>query len=320
MNRLTRIAASLGAALVGLGPALAQAEYPSRAITIVVPFAAGGGGDTFTRAIADLAQERLGVNVLVENRTGGGGTIGVGSVARAANDGHTLGFVSTSPVVMTPNFSEVPFDPSTDITYVGRFVTSPIPMIVPADSPWQNFEELVEWMRENPGRLRWSTSATRGAPQIATEALFGALEVEGVHIPMQGGSEVLAALLGDTLDMGVISEYAEPSMAGQVRVLAQSGPEPLNEMPEVPTYDALGSPLAPSMFFGIIGPGDLPAEVTETWDSLLAEIVADPRFVEVAERLGGNLAFMPHEPFQAAVLRDIAAMRIALEDLGLLED
>ncbi len=320
MKTLSSIAGLAGAALIGLGPAPAQADYPTGPITLVVPFAAGGGGDTFTRAIAELAQERLGVNVMVENRTGGGGTIGVGSVARAANDGHTLGFVSTSPVVMTPNFSEVPFDPATDITYVGRFVTSPIPMIVPADKPWQSFDDLVEWMRENPGRLRWSTSATRGAPQIATEALFGALGVEGVHIPMQGGSEVLAAILGDTLDMGVISEYAEPAMAGQVRVLAQSGPEPIAEMPDVPTYDALGSPLAPTMFFGIIGPADLPAEVTGTWDGLLAEIVEDPRFVEVADRLGGNLAFMPHEPFQAAVLRDIAAMSAALEELGLLDD
>ena len=320
MTVLPRLATALGLAALPFFAAQAQAEYPERSITIVVPFAAGGGGDTFTRTIADLAQDRLGVNVMVENRTGGGGTIGVGSVARATPDGHTIGFVSASPVLVTPLFTEVPFDPASDLTYLGRFVTSPIPMIVPADSPWESFDELVDWMRENPGRLRWSTSATRGGPQIATEALFNALEVEGVHIPMQGGSEVLAALLGDTLDMGVISEFAEPTAAGQVRVLAQSGPEAIAEMPDVPTFDTLGSPLAPSMFFGLIAPAGVPQEVTDTWDALLAEIVEDPRFVEVASRQGAPIAFQPHGEFQAAVQRDIAAFREAVEELGLLDD
>jgi len=107
--------------------------YPSRPITIIVPYAPGGGGDTFTRAIAVQAREILGTKILVENRTGGGATIGVGSVARSLPDGYTLGFVSSSPLVVVPNFFDVPYDPVKDLTYLSRFVVSPYPVLVRGD-------------------------------------------------------------------------------------------------------------------------------------------------------------------------------------------
>lgn len=314
------LAAAIGLAVLPFAATDARADYPDRAITMVVPFAAGGGGDTFTRAIADQAQERLGVNVLVENRVGGGATIGVGSVARAAPDGYTIGFVSASPVVMAPNFGELPYDPSTDLTYISRFVTSLHPMMVPTGTQWQSFEELVAWMGENPGRLRWSTAAVRGAPHVATEALFASLGVEGTFIPMQGSSEVLAGLLGDTLDMGVISDFAVPLASGDVRVLAESGPERIAELPDVPTYLDLGSPLAPSIFFGIAGPAGMPDDVVAKWDEMIGEIVATERFKDVATRLNANLAYLGNADFHPMILRDIAGMAEALETLGMLDN
>ncbi len=314
------ISAVIGIGLLPFAASDALADYPNRAITMVVPFAAGGGGDTFTRAIAEQAQERLGVNVLVENRVGGGATIGVGSVARSAPDGYTIGFVSASPVVMARNFSELPYEPATDLTYIARFVTSPHPMMVPSGKPWQDFDELVEWMRENPGRLRWSTAAVRGAPHVATEALFDALGVEGTFIPMQGSSEVLAGLLGDTLDMGVISDFAVPMAAGDVRVIAESGPERIAELPDVPTYLDLGSPLAPSIFFGIAGPAGMPDDVVALWDEMIGEIVETERFQQVAERLNANLAYLGNAEFHPMILRDIEGMTEALEALGMLDN
>jgi len=320
MTSRNLLAAAIGVAMLPFAATDALADYPDRAITMVVPFAAGGGGDTFTRAIAEQAQERLGVNVLVENRVGGGATIGVGSVARAAPDGYTIGFVSASPVVMAPNFGELPYDPSTDLAYVARFVTSPHPMLVPSGKPWQDFEELVAYMRENPGRLRWSTAAVRGAPHVATEALFATLGIEGTYIPMQGSSEVLAGLLGDTLDMGVISDFAVPLASGDIRVIAESGPERIAELPDVPTYLDLGSPLAPSIFFGIAGPSGMPDAVVSLWEEMIGEIVATDRFKDVAERLNANLAFLGYDEFHPMVLRDIAGMAEALEVLGMLDN
>ncbi|MCY3987951.1 MAG: tripartite tricarboxylate transporter substrate binding protein, partial [Gammaproteobacteria bacterium] len=206
-------------------------EYPSKPVTIVVPYAPGGGGDTFTRAVAAQAADILGVKVFVENRTGGGGTIGVGSVARAAADGYTLAFVSTSPVVMAPNFLDVPYDPLEDFTYLARFVVSVHPVLVGGESPFDSFPAVLEFARANPGRLRWSTAGINGAPHVATLAAFRQEGVEATFVPMQGSSEVLAGLLGGTIDLGVISDYSGALAAGDVRVLAEIGAEPIPGLP-----------------------------------------------------------------------------------------
>jgi tripartite-type tricarboxylate transporter receptor subunit TctC len=294
--------------------------YPSRPITIVVPYAPGGGGDTFTRAIAMQAQDLLGQKVLVENRTGGGATIGVGSVARSKPDGYTLGFVSSSPVVVVPNFFDVPYDPSTDLTYLSRFVVSPYPVLVRGDSPHKSFEALLDYAKANPGRLRWSTAGINGAPHIATLAALQTEGVEAAFVPMQGSTEVLAGLLGGTIDMGVMSDYAGPLAAGDVQILAEIGPDPIEGYPNIPTYKELGYPLSPTIFFGMAAPAGLPVGVIETWENTLKTISESEAFQEVTRRLNGNVTYLNHEEFEALVLSDIDSTRSALETLGMLEE
>lgn len=291
-------------------------EYPSKPVTIIVPYAPGGGGDTFTRAVAAQAADILGVKVFVENRTGGGGTIGVGSVARAAADGYTLAFVSTSPVVMAPNFLDVPYDPLEDFTYLARFVVSVHPVLVGGGSPFHSFPAVLEFARANPGRLRWSTAGINGAPHVATLAAFRQEGVEATFVPMQGSSEVLAGLLGGTIDLGVISDYSGALAAGDVRVLAEIGPEPIPGLPSVPTYEQLGYPLAPAIFFGLAGPAGLPRDVVARWDDAIRTITASAAFSDIAERLNGNVAYLGHEEFERHVIADIAAARRTLRTLG----
>ena len=312
---------SLIVSVVALAGCVAEVdgEYPSRPITIIVPYAPGGGGDTFTRAIAVQAREILGTKILVENRTGGGATIGVGSVARARPDGYTLGFVSSSPVVVVPNFFDVPYDPVTDLTFLSRFVVSPYPVLVRGDSPINSFGALLEYARANPGRLRWSTAGINGAPHIATLA---ALQEEGItaaFVPMQGSTEVLAGLLGGTIDMGVMSDYAGPLAAGDVRLLAEIGPEPIDGFPGIPTYKELGYPLAPTIFFGLAGPAGLPEEVIRAWESALKTISESESFREIAQRLNGKVTYLDHQHFEELVLRDIESTKLALDALGMLE-
>ena len=307
-----------GVTLAATPPVFAD-EYPTKPITIIVPYAPGGGGDIFTRAIAIQAQEILGGKIFVENRTGGGGTIGVGSVARAEADGYTLAFVSTSPVVVSPNFLTVPYDPSTDLTYLSRFVLSHNPVLVRADSPFDTFRKLLGFARVNPGRLRWATAGINGAPHLATEAAFKQEGIKSAFVPMQGSSEVMAGLLGGTLDMGVISDYATPLAAGEIRVLAEIGPEPIPELPEVPTFKQLNYPLAPTIFYGLAGPAGLPPEVISKWDAAMQTITSSDQFRDVAERLSAQLAFLDHQAFHALVLNDIESMRGAFtsDDPGL---
>jgi tripartite-type tricarboxylate transporter receptor subunit TctC len=294
-------------------------EYPSQPITIIVPYAPGGGGDTFTRAIAVQAQEILDVKIFVENRTGGGATIGVGSVARSEADGYTLGFVSSSPVVVVPNFFDVPYDPATELTYLSRFVVSPYPVLVRGNSSFDSFQSLIDYGKANPGQLRWSTAGINGAPHIATEAALQQEGIQSAFVPMQGSTEVLAGLLGGTLDMGVMSDYAGPLAAGDVKLLAEIGPEPIEEFPDIPTYKQMGYPLAPTIFFGLAGPAGLPDEVIVAWESAMKTITESTAFKEVAHRLNGKVTYLGHEEFEALVMSDIESTRSALNTLGLLE-
>lgn len=302
---------------LGLVDGAAAGDYPSKPITIVVPYAPGGGGDAFTRAVALQAQEILGIKIFVVNRTGGGATIGVGAVARAKADGYTLGFVSSSPVVAAPNFFNVPYDPAKDFTYLSRFVISAAPVLVRDDSKFQSFQDLITFARANPGKLLWSTAGINGAPHIATEAVFRKEGIKSAFVPMQGSTEVLAALLGGTVDMGVMSDYAGPLAAGDVRALADISPERVPDLANIPTYKEMGYALAPAIFFGLAGPAGLPEEVIVTWEQTMRTITASDSFNEVAKRLNGNVAYLDHEAFQAMVLSEIETMRDALQSLGM---
>ena len=302
---------------LGLVDGAAAGDYPSKPITIVVPYAPGGGGDAFTRAVALQAQEILGIKIFVKNRTGGGATIGVGAVARAKADGYTLGFVSSSPVVAAPNFFNVPYDPAKDFTYLSRFVISAAPVLVRDDSKFQSFQDLITFAKANPGKLLWSTAGINGAPHIATEAAFAKEGIKSAFLPMQGSTEVLAALLGGTIAMGVMSDYAGPLAAGDVRALANIGPERVPGLAEIPTYKEMGYALTPTIFFGLAGPAGLPEEVIATWEQTMQTITASDTFNKVAKRLNGNVAYLDHEAFQTMVLGEIETMRDTLQSLEL---
>jgi len=299
-------------ASLGLAGIAASEKYPSKPITIIVPYAPGGGGDAFTRAIAVQAQEILGTKIFVKNRTGGGATIGVGSVARARADGYTLGFVSSSPVVAAPNFFKVPYDPAKDFTYLSRFVISAAPVLVRDDSKFRTFQDLITYAKANPGKLLWSTAGINGAPHIATEAAFAKEGIKSAFLPMQGSTEVLAALLGGTIAMGVMSDYAGPLASGDVRALADIGPERVPGLAEIPTYKEMGYALTPTIFFGLAGPAGLPEEVITTWEQTMQTITASDSFKTVAKRLNGNIAFLDHDAFQSTVLSEIETIRDTL--------
>jgi tripartite-type tricarboxylate transporter receptor subunit TctC len=178
---------------------------------------------------------------------------------------------------------------------------------------------LIDYGKANPGQLRWSTAGINGAPHIATEAALQQEGIQSAFVPMQGSTEVLAGLLGGTLDMGVMSDYAGPLAAGDVKLLAEIGPEPIEEFPDIPTYKQMGYPLAPTIFFGLAGPAGLPDEVIVAWESAMKTITESTAFKEVAHRLNGKVTYLGHEEFEALVMSDIESTRSALNTLGLLE-
>lgn len=315
MMRGSMLAVAIAALML---PAAATAgSYPEKTITLICPYSAGGGGDTSSRMIAKLAGDMMGVKINVENKTGGGATIGIGAVSKAKPDGYTIGFVSTSPITIRPHMMKAPYHPLQDLSYIGQFVASNQPLVVKADSEFKTLDDVLAYAKAKPGKLRWSTSVQRGGPHVAVEAMFKAEGVKATFVPMKGGSKVLAALLGDTIDAAMISEGNKATLDGQTRILAEGTPNRNPVAPDAPILTDRGYPIAPAIFFGLAGPAGLSADVLAKWDEVLAKVVQTDEFKKLASQRKWTLQFAGHEAFTKTVETDYAAAKKAIADIGM---
>jgi len=284
---------------------------------MICPYSAGGGGDTATRIVAKIAGDIMGVQINVENKTGGGATIGIGAIAKAKPDGYTLGFISTSPITIRTHMMKAPYHPLKDLSYVGQIVSSNQPLIVRANSKWKSLKDLIDFARANPGKLRWSTSVQRGGPHVAVEAMFKKEGVTATFVPFKGGSKVLAALLGDTIDMAMISEGNKATLDGQTRILAEGTPSKNPVNPNAPTLTEAGYPIAPAIFFGFAGPANLPANVLKKWDEVLPKVLASPEFQKLASQRKWAIKHADSAAFTKTVATDYEAAKLAIADIGM---
>ena len=287
---------ALGAA-ASAWPARAADPFPSRPVTILVGFAPGGGGDTWARWLANYLRERWNVTVVVENKPGAGGTIAAGLLARAKPDGYTVGLATSSPFTVAPHLQKLPYDPVKDFSYLFQYLVSAQPLFVRADAPWKNVQELMAWGKANPGRLFWSTAATNGAVHISTAAAFQAAGIEATYVPYKGGAEAVTALLAGQIQAMVAAEFPPFLASGQVRLMAESGPDKIPGHPGVPTYTELGFPVSVPIFYGFAAPAGLPADAVRAWESAGRDMMALPAFKDMMGKLSGTPAYMDAATF-----------------------
>jgi len=319
MSKSRWIGALLGA-LVTVQPAMGQDRYPSRAITIIVPFAAGGGGDTSIRFIADQVQKAKGTTIVVENKPGGGATIGMSYVARSAPDGYTLGLISTSPFTVTPYFQKVPYDPIKDFSFISQFTVNTAPVYVAANSRFKTIEELLEFGRANPGKLRWATAAPRGTNHIAMEAALRKHNVRATFVPFGGGAEAMTALLGGNIEFGIGTDFGPPFTNGQIRLLAESGPTKIPGQPQVRTFSELGFPLILPIFLGIGGPAGLPPDAVKYWENALRDLTKTPEFAQMMGRYFSAPEFLDSNAFTQRIRNAHADTGKAVRELGMVKN
>jgi len=305
--------AALPAALAA--PALAQA-YPTRPITILIPFAAGGATDITARLIADIAGEKLRQRVIVENRPGAGGGLMTLQLSRAAPDGYTLGALTASPVLVRPHVvADAGYDPTRDLTFIARYLLAPAPIAVATNSPWATYQDLIAWARANPGRLRYTAVAARGAAHVVIEMAFRREGVRAVHVPFNNGPEAITAFRGRHIDMVAQSDYAVLLDGGEIRILAETGPERLPAAPDAPTFRELGYPVSPAIFYGIGGPARLPPEIVARWEALVREATETDRMQALIARLKMIPSYAPSERFRREALEDYAQIGEALRQV-----
>ncbi|MCJ0762626.1 Bug family tripartite tricarboxylate transporter substrate binding protein [Variovorax terrae] len=278
---VSRRAALPAMALLALGPALARAQaWPAKPLRIVVAYPAGGVSDTVARTLGDRLAAQLGTPVVIDNRAGASGSIGMDAVAKAAPDGYTLGFAAISPLVLNPHLGKSPFDPQKDIAPVASVMYSPVLLLATPACDSKDFRALLATAQARPGAVRWATSGLASVGHIMLAQIMGAARVEITHVPYKGGGQQMNDALSGQFE--ILSTNAGPAVmqhiqAGKLRPLAVGAPARLDALPGVPTLAELGLGAANlSSLFGVFAPAQTPAAVLERLNAEINKALALP--------------------------------------------
>ena len=248
---------------LALAPRLHAQDYPVRPVRLVAPFAPGGGTDFIARLIARKLSERLGQQVIVENRPGAGGNLGAALAVRAAPDGHTLLLVAGS-YTANPSLYRLEFDPVEDISPIIQLTQGPFIVAVHPDQPVKALRELVELARSRPGALSYGSAGAGSITHLATELFLDVARMRVVHVPYKGtGPALNDAMAGNVqLIFGSVSTTIQHIRSGRLRGLAVTTPARIVAVPELPTLSELGYPdCEVILWHGLVGPKGLPAAI-----------------------------------------------------------
>ena len=280
LRLISRRRAVCGLAACALAPLMARAQaWPAKPIKITVAYPPGGVADAMARLLADKLAPVLGQSVLVDNKAGASGSIGMDAVAKAAPDGYSFGFSAISPLVLNPHLGKSPFDAARDIAPVASVIASPVLLLGTSALAAKDFKELVAAAKARPGALRWATSGPASLGHIVLEQVKAGAGVDITHIPYKGGGQQINDALGGQFE--VLSVNAGPAVmgnlkAGKLKALAVGSPARLEQLPQVPTLAELGLPAANlASVFGLFAPAGTPAAAIERLNAEVNKLLKD---------------------------------------------
>jgi tripartite-type tricarboxylate transporter receptor subunit TctC len=291
------------AALAVAGGVRAQG-YPSGPIKVIVPFTAGSATDIMARTIGERLSSALGQPVIVENRPGAGGTIGINLVAKAAPDGLTLGVVSTGHVVNHVLYKDLPYDTIRDFAGVSPLATLPSVLIVTPSLGAKSVRDLVALAKSRPGQLNYGTAGVGSAAHINQEKFNQATGIRAVHIPFKGTPEILNETMGGRIEMAWVPLISSvgPIRDGKVTALAVSTPARSPTLPQVPTIAEAGYPGGEFNFWvAMLAPAKTPREVVARLNAEIAKAEQAPEVRDRIAKLGAEPMPMSPERFDAFI-------------------
>jgi tripartite-type tricarboxylate transporter receptor subunit TctC len=289
-RRRAIVMAGFAAMTATAGPSVAQSAFPqNKPITLVVPFAPGGGNDILARAIAPRMAQLLGQTIVIDNRAGAGGNIGTEQVARAAPDGHTL-VIASSQVTMNPFLDiKVPFRIERDFEPVGLLASVPVVLVAHAQQPFKTLPEFVAYAKANPGKLNYS-SPGNGTPQHLAGEVFAKLSrSEMTHIPYRGTGPAIADLIGGQVQVSfaTFASVAPHVEAGKLRALGIAGQKRSALMPELPTFGDLGlKDYEAGLWYSLLAPARTPQAVIDKLNEAMVAALKDPAVARQLEQQG----------------------------------
>jgi len=301
----------------------AHALYPERPITLLVPFAPGGANDIVGRIIADALGEALGQPVVIENRGGAGGNIGMGIVARAKPDGYTLLLAPSSFVVNPGLYKTVPYDPIRDFAPICDLTYFVVALTVAADSEIDSVAKLIAHVKEKPGTFSYGTPGAGTLPHLVGELIKLRTGIDMVHVPYAGAGPAAQAVLGHILPLAIISlSVATPLINGsKLRGLAVTGRERWPDLPDVPTLQEAGLPQATSEAWqAILAPAGTPPAIVERLARELTAILRRPDIRAKLRQAGFAATGGGPEVLRARIAEELPRWREVIEKAGLRRD
>jgi tripartite-type tricarboxylate transporter receptor subunit TctC len=311
---LKRLLATL---VLGLTAAIAQAAWPEKPVTLIVPFPPGGSTDAIARAVAPKLQERLGGTFVVDNRAGAGGTLGAAAAKRAAPDGYTILVSSLGPFVIGPHLIKNPgYDPLKDFDYITVAVQAPNVLAVPANSPHKSLADVIAFHKANPGKMSFASAGNGTSDHLTAELFWQMTGTTGLHIPYKGGAPAMSDLLGGQVDatfMNINTGYTQIK-AGKLRALAITSAKRSPLLPDVPTMEESGiKGVTVYSWQAFAAPKGLPEDIRTKLHGALVAALNDPSVKDKLTAIGFEIVANTPQDFTTFQANEFARWKKVIE-------
>jgi len=317
MNALFRFLGVLGLVLCS---SLAQAQgFPSKPITMIVPWPAGGSSDLHMRAFVEIASKHLGQTIIVENKPGAGGTLGPVTMAQTAKpDGYTLTQFPIS-LLRYPHMQKLAVDPIKDFTYVINLTGYTFGVVVRADAPWKTWREFLDYAKANPGKVSFGSTGTGTSPHLLMEIVGAKEGIQFLHVPFKGNADSTQALMGGhIMAQSDATGWAPHVDSGRFRLLVTFGDQRTKRWPSVPTSKELGQGIVSYSPYGIVGPKGMDPAVVKVLHDAFKKALYDPEHIKVLDRYDQPLVYLDSEDYTKWAEKTFREERALIERLGLL--
>jgi tripartite-type tricarboxylate transporter receptor subunit TctC len=319
-----RLIAAACAVFAAIAPALAQTDYPARTVTMIVPFPPGGVADITARPVAEAMGRHLKQAMIVENKAGAGGGVGMQYVARAKPDGYTV-LLALSSISIIPEADRIlgrdPMYQLSQLVPIARFTADPTVLAVRADSPWKSAREMLEAAKKAPGTIPYGSSGNYGTMHVPMEMLTGAADAKMLHVPFTGAGPAVVALLGGSVD--ALSTGPSTVMGhvkgGKLRVLASWGDTRHPALPDVPTLKELGYDAQFSQWTGLFVPAGTPEPVIAKLREAAKAAASDPTFLAALAKVETPPQYLDQPQFRAFWDADAKKLADVVKRIGRVE-
>ncbi len=298
----------------------ACADYPEKPVTMICGFPAGGGLDVTARAITEATKKHFPKTIVVVNRAGAAGSIGVSEVVTAKPDGYTIGIAAVASLAVVPHQSQLPYGPPSDYAPILNLVNIPLCLSVRSDAPWKNIHEFLAFAQANPGKIRVGLAGGLGTLfHLNVEQLKAQAKIDLTTVPFAGAAESVPALLGGHVDADchTASEILPHVQAGKTRVLGVFEEKRNRLFPDAPTFKELGYDITLAAYYLVFGPKELPPQVFSALHDAFKKGMGEPTFTNVIKEKGYEVQYLGPQDIKARLMKDYEDSRKLVEALGL---